>query len=188
MSETNSKEQSSGEMIKINSKMNLRELFRKVDFVIPSIIGLLLLCFCIYEDFIHNKTFIGIYNGYSSLTLGGVGMMFSAIFISYYKWKFFYGTEDYREMMRQKHKERPSKILFSDTYMGGLGLIIINFIFFIAALLNHLYLISLIPMGFCIFFGAIFYFFNLRPMGISLIDLLLTSILLFIVFIILFLS
>jgi hypothetical protein len=188
MSETNFKKQSS-EMIKINNKMNLRDLFRKVGFIIPSIVGLLFFCFCVYEDFIHDKTFIGRYNGYGSLTLGGVAFMFTAISISYYRWKFFYGTEEYREVMRQKHKEMPSRIVLPGGYIGKLGIIIINFVLFIAALLNHLYFISLVPIGVCIIFGTIFYFFDLRPLNrASYIDLLITSIMLSVVLIILFLS
>jgi hypothetical protein len=167
MSEINFKGQSSGEMIKINDKMNLRDLFRKVDFVLILIAGLLFLGFCVYQDFIHNKTFIGRHYSYRSLTDCGIGIMMVFGVFSYGRWKFVYGTEEYRQKVRKNIRPRSrSERIRSGMVYGHLAanllMIILNFVLFVEAILNNLYLVSLVPLSVCILFCIIFYFFYLR--------------------------
>jgi hypothetical protein len=110
MSETNSKEQSSGKMIKADNKMNLRELFHRVDFMIPVLVGLLIFLFCINRD-IHHKNFIGINYRCTNLTFIGFGIFIISILFSRTRWKFLCGTQEYKEKVRN-HK-LPHKIAVS---------------------------------------------------------------------------
>ncbi len=144
--------------------MSLKDLSRRVDFVLILITGLLFLGFCIYQDFIHNKTFIGRYNGYKSVTLGGVGIFMVSGFFSHARWKFVYGSEEHRRRVRENIRpcsrgERIRSGMIWGTLPLSAIIIILNFILFVAAVLNNLYLISLIPLGLCIAFCAVFYFF-----------------------------
>jgi hypothetical protein len=167
MSETNSKEQSSGEMIKINNKMNLRELFRRVDFVLILIAGMLFLGFCVYQDFIHDKTFIGRHDGYRSVSDCGIGIMIVFGIFAHGRWKFVYGSEEHRQKVRKnmRPRSRSERIRSGVTYghlTANLLMIILNFVLFVAAILNNLYFASIIPLSVCILFCIIFYFFYLR--------------------------
>jgi hypothetical protein len=160
MSEADFKEQS---MIKIKNKLSLRELFRRIDFVFILIAGLLFLGFCVYQDFIHDQTFIGRHDGYMSITDCGIGVLMLAGIFAHARWKFVYGSEEYRQKIRANFKRHRSREEIRKGYiMRGTTpccalLIILIFWCIVGNFWHHQYFKALICLGIEIFFCLIFY-------------------------------